>query len=100
MNIRHIQIRDPFILREGKYCIGTAASETGLVAGPWKQGDKPLFSGDGGHGMLFRSSEGTLYLTVHTPNQSPDERVIFIEIIDRDGRLFPSGRLISGRSAA
>jgi GH43 family beta-xylosidase len=83
----------------GSYCIGAASSETGLVAGPWKQEEKPIFSGDGGHGMLFHSPEGKLYLTVHTPNQSPRERAIFIEMIDRDGRLSPSGRLISGSGA-
>ncbi|MDR2068478.1 MAG: glycoside hydrolase family 43 protein [Spirochaetaceae bacterium] len=86
--------------KAGKYCIGTAASETGLITGPWTQQREPLFSGDGGHGMLFRSLEGKLYLTVHTPNQSPRERAIFIEMIDREGRLSPSGPLISGRSAA
>ncbi|MDR2101223.1 MAG: glycoside hydrolase family 43 protein [Treponema sp.] len=78
----------------GSYCIGAAVSETGLVTGPWKQEEKPIFSGDGGHGMIFRSPEGKRYLAVHTPNQSPRERAIFIEMIDREGRLSPAGPVI------
>ncbi len=30
--------------------------------------------------MLFRKWDGQLVLTVHTPNQTPDERPIFIEV--------------------
>ncbi|MDR2807770.1 MAG: glycoside hydrolase family 43 protein, partial [Spirochaetaceae bacterium] len=63
---------------EEGYCIGLARSKSGTIAGPWEQSPEPLFAKDGGHGMLFRSKEGELYLTIHRPNQSPDERAIFI----------------------
>lgn len=35
---------------------------------------------DGGHGMLFRSFEGQLYLTLHQPNNTPEERPHFFEV--------------------
>ncbi|MDR2150990.1 MAG: glycoside hydrolase family 43 protein [Spirochaetaceae bacterium] len=66
------------------YCIGIARSKTGAIAGPWVQAPKPLFAKDGGHGMLFRSKEGKLYLTIHRPNKTPDERALFIALTDKD----------------
>jgi beta-xylosidase len=72
---------------DGKYRIGAAVSKGGLVTGPWEQQREPLYAADGGHGMLFRSMEGNLYLAVHTPNKTPDERAIFIEIAEKDGVL-------------
>lgn len=43
---------------------------------------KPLIDDDGGHGMIFKSLDGKLLLTFHTPNQTDYERPEFIEIID------------------
>ncbi|AEF83292.1 glycoside hydrolase family 43 protein [Leadbettera azotonutricia] len=80
---------------DGAYRIGLAKSESGLVTGPWKQLKDPLYSADGGHGMLFHSVEGKLYLTVHTPNKTPNERPIFIEMIDEDGMVKPGKDIIS-----
>ena len=72
----------------GNYCIGVASSESGGLRGPWKQSEKPLYEADGGHGMLFSTPSGKLYLTVHSPNKSPLERPIFVEIYEKDGNLF------------
>ena len=72
------------------YCIGVAASESGSLAGPWKQSEKPLYEADGGHGMVFAAPSGRLFLTVHSPNQSPMERPIFVELHEKDGNLFTS----------
>jgi beta-xylosidase len=69
-----------------KYRIGVAVSESG-IHGPWKQLPEPLYAADGGHGMIFCSMEGKLYLTVHTPNNSPNERPIFIEIIEENSMV-------------
>ncbi|MDR1576556.1 MAG: glycoside hydrolase family 43 protein [Treponema sp.] len=81
---------------DGRYRIGAAVSESGLVTGPWRQREKPIFEEDGGHGMLFRSVEGKLYLALHSPNESPKERPLFLEIIDRGGGdLFPAGLKIA-----
>ncbi|GHU34812.1 glycosyl hydrolase family 43 [Spirochaetia bacterium] len=66
------------------YCIGVARSETATITGPWIQSPEPLFAKDGGHGMLFRSKEGKLYLTIHRPNNTPAERALFIELQEDD----------------
>lgn len=64
----------------GHYAQGVAKSESGEIHGPWIQEPKPLFESDGGHGMLFRTFDGRLWLTLHTPNQTPDERMIYLEL--------------------
>lgn len=40
---------------------------------------EPIFTEDGGHGMLFED-EGRLYLVLHAPNVKPNERPVFIEL--------------------
>ena len=69
--------------KEGNYCIGAARSESGKVSGAWKQSSEPIYSADGGHGMLFYSKEKKLYLTVHSPNKTPYERAVFIELSEK-----------------
>ncbi|MDR3170522.1 MAG: glycoside hydrolase family 43 protein [Treponema sp.] len=84
---------------DGKYCIGLARSESGTIKGPWQQEHAPLYASDGGHGMVFRSFENTLYLAIHTPNTSPYERPVFLEIHEsgaiNTGILSLSGKIIS-----
>ncbi|QGH35865.1 family 43 glycosylhydrolase [Gracilibacillus salitolerans] len=69
------------------YAQGISRSTTGKVTGPWIHDEKPLFASDGGHGMLFHDLEGRLHLTLHSPNKTPDERPIFIEMEENDGVL-------------
>jgi GH43 family beta-xylosidase len=81
---------------DGRYRIGAAVSETGLVTGPWRQQERPVFAEDGGHGMIFRSLEGKLYLAIHRPNTTPHERPLFLEILDHGGGvLSPAGSMIA-----
>lgn len=47
---------------------------------------------DAGHGMVFRTFEGRLMATVHTPNRTPDERPVFFEVEERGGTLALTGR--------
>jgi hypothetical protein len=68
----------------GNYAIGVAQSATGLLAGPWKQNAAPLFEADGGHGMLFRGLDGKTRLAIHTPNKTPEERAVFIDVSKED----------------
>lgn len=56
------------------YAMGLARSDSGHVTGPWIQETEPLWSEDGGHGMTFRSFSGDLFLTLHQPNDTPNER--------------------------
>ena len=44
------------------YAMGVALSESGSIAGPWRQHDQPLWARNGGHGMVFTQSDGTSYL--------------------------------------
>jgi len=62
------------------YVEAIARSESGGILGPWTHLEKPLLSGDGGHGMLFRDFEGRLRFTFHRPNASPNERAAFAEV--------------------
>jgi arabinan endo-1,5-alpha-L-arabinosidase len=69
------------------YALGVATSESGTVLGPWVQEEEALFRSDGGHGMLFHAFDGSLMLAVHTPNQTPNERPLFLRIEEVAGKL-------------
>jgi len=69
------------------YAIGYARSVSGDIQGPWVQEKEPLFSQDGGHGMMFRTFEGKLMLTIHSPNITHKEHLLLFEMEDRNGRL-------------
>jgi beta-xylosidase len=77
---------------DNRYALGIAKSASGQVTGPWRQEEQPLFRSDGGHGMVFRTLDGKLMLTIHTPNRTPDERPVFLEIAEEDGKI----RVVSG----
>jgi len=64
------------------YTTGVAVSDSGKLAGPWKQQAEPLYSADGGHGMLFKRFDGQLMLVLHSPNKSGIERAKLFEIDD------------------
>lgn len=72
---------------ERGYALGLARSESGDVCGPWIQSNEPLYSKDGGHGMLLRTFGGDLMLTLHAPNETPNERPVFIPIREFNGTL-------------
>lgn len=74
-------------LSKSGYAIGQAISATGNILGPWEQKNEALFSGDGGHGMLFRTFEGDLLLSIHKPNDSPQERPLFIPVQETEEGL-------------
>ena len=73
------------IKRDGKeapdYCVFVRKSSGGRLAGPWSKDDL-LFSKNGGHGMIFKTFDGRLMLTLHQPNVTPDERMALFEIED------------------
>ncbi len=79
---------------DGAYRIGEAASSGGVL-GPWTQAEQPLFTADGGHGMLFDGPGGARYLAVHSPNATPHERAIFVAVReDGDGALHATGDVV------
>ena len=69
------------------YCIGYAISESGHILGPWRQAHRPLFEKDGGHGMIFKAYDGRFLLSIHTPNNTPDERAVFVELVETETGL-------------
>lgn len=58
---------------KGKYVQTIARSLTGRLEGPWEQLE-PLVGDDSGHGMMFRTFEGTWMLILHRPFKMPDSR--------------------------
>jgi GH43 family beta-xylosidase len=78
------------------YCVGIARSDNGKVDGKWSQDGKLLYSKsmtgeyDGGHGMIFHSMNGQMYLSIHSPNSASDgrkETPVFIAIREENGTL-------------
>ena len=73
------------------YSIGLARSRSGTLQGPWRHEPRPLFAKDGGHGMLFRTFEGTLLLAIHQPNTTPLERTCFFPAAEQNDTLILQG---------
>lgn len=69
------------------YTIGYARSKSGEIRGPWLQEADPIYSQNGGHGMLFTTFEGKLVLTIHSPNIVGNERLLMFEMEDKNGKL-------------
>lgn len=73
--------------KDGRYSQGLARSTSGYVEGPWQHEPEPLYANDGGHGMIFRTFDDRLFLTLHSPNATPDERAVFIPVEESAGTL-------------
>ncbi|MBN8638967.1 MAG: family 43 glycosylhydrolase [Anaerolineae bacterium] len=71
----------------GNYTIGAAHSASGQILGPWAQLAEPVYSGDGGHCMVFREFAGQLKLAYHRPNLHPGERPYFVDVQERGSSL-------------
>ena len=70
----------------GKYAQCRALSDNGSITGHWIQ-QPHLFTEDGGHGMIFRTFENQLMLTLHRPNRQPDERPHFLPLSEQGSIL-------------
>lgn len=69
------------------YAMGIARSVTGTVEGPWEQETAPIWGADGGHGMIARTLDGELLLTLHQPNDTPHERTVLRRLREQDGTV-------------
>lgn len=67
--------------QSGSYVQTIARSTTGKLEGPWEQ-LSPLVKEDSGHGMLFRTFEGTWILILHQPFKMPESRCKLYEMED------------------
>jgi hypothetical protein len=56
-------------------------SDSGDITGPWRHDEDLLYKSDGGHGMIFSTFSGDLFLTLHSPNKTLLERPVFIPLI-------------------
>ncbi|MCD8131151.1 MAG: glycoside hydrolase family 43 protein [Lachnospiraceae bacterium] len=70
------------------YAVGMAKARDGHIMEGWTQLKEPLFQEDGGHGMIFKTKEGRIMLALHTPNEKCKERPVFLELEERDARLW------------
>ncbi|MCL2190269.1 MAG: glycoside hydrolase family 43 protein [Defluviitaleaceae bacterium] len=71
-------------LQGSQYVQAVARSSNGDIDGAWEHLDL-LYEADGGHGMVFTTKEGTLMLTLHTPNVKYTEYPVFIPLqVDGD----------------
>lgn len=68
------------------YAQCVATSDNGKIDGKWSH-LPTIFDKDGGHGMIFRSLDGKLMLSLHRPNGQPDERPEFFEIKETENSL-------------
>lgn len=75
----------------GGYTVGVARSASGDILGPWEQQPEPLYAGDGGHCMVFRGFDGQLWLALHRPNRTPDERPLFVPLREHGATLAVAG---------
>lgn len=66
----------------GGYTVGVAVSDSGKIAGPWKQRPEPVFTENGGHSMLFNRLDGQLMMVLHSPNKGGLERAKLFEVED------------------
>lgn len=72
-------------IKEAYYqCI--AASDNGSITGKWSHLE-PIFTKDGGHGMVFKDLNGNLKLTLHSPNKTDYERPVFFHIEETEYSL-------------
>lgn len=69
------------------YAMGVATSESHSIIGPWSQSGHAIWPADGGHGMIFADADGELFLALHTPNRTPEERARFFALEETDEGL-------------
>ena len=50
----------------GRYVQGVAYSQSGTLSGPWTQEPLPITPDNYGHGMLFRTFDGQLLMSIHS----------------------------------
>jgi beta-xylosidase len=78
------------------YTQGVAYSESGTLDGPWVQEQKPVTPPNYGHGMLFRTFEGKLLMSVHSHKVNKEGRTIRIPHlfeVDDSGNKIIVGKL-------
>lgn len=73
---------------EEGYLEAIAYPENGNLTDKWIHIEKPLFEKDGGHGMVFKTFDGKLMFTYHSPNKTPFERPQLRELYEENDMLY------------
>jgi GH43 family beta-xylosidase len=68
------------------YCVVLAESASGKLVGPWRT-QRLLYTHDGGHSMFFQGLDGDLRMSLHQPNNEPNERLRLFKVVERNGKL-------------
>lgn len=77
---------------ESGYLVCLSKSDNGDIDGEWHVQQEPLFSGNGGHGMVFRNPSGERCFVMHKPNIHPLERASIYILKEReDGFVLEGG---------
>ena len=58
------------------YTQGVAYSQSGTLDGPWVQEPEPITPPNFGHGMIFRTFDGRLLMSVHSHKKEAQDRTI------------------------
>ncbi len=77
------------------YSVFVASSSNGKIDGKWRQQPGELYKAtekhaDGGHAMLFTADDGSLIMSIHSPNTATDENpttALFIPVEDTGDTL-------------
>lgn len=78
-----------------KYAQGVAYSISGKITGPWKQEHDALVPNNSGHGMLFRTFDGKLLMSLHHQSfreEHAPRRPYLLEVDDSGDKLMIRGR--------
>ena len=81
-----------------RYALGVAYSQSGKLKGPWIPEPEPLISENSGHGMLFRTFEGKLLMSLHYQSSDPKNpqrsfrKPTLLEVDDSGDKLKIIGR--------
>jgi GH43 family beta-xylosidase len=73
-----------------RYAQGVVYSESGKLSGPWIHQEKPLNPDNAGHGMLFRTFEGKLLMSLHYQDLEKERsprKPMFYEIDDSGNEI-------------
>jgi len=77
-----------------RYLECVAYSQSGKIDGPWIQEEKPFIGNNTGHGMLFRTFDGKLLLSIHHADGDGPRKPQLWEVDDSGDKLVLGKRYI------
>lgn len=68
-------------LKQGGYCVVSSESATGRLEGPWIN-HRIIYDANGGHGMVFKTFDGSLKFALHNPEVWGSEHLHLYDFTD------------------